>query len=150
MSSFACRFSCCNSYTPRVRQSSRAGPCGSFYPRSHAKLGWPVRECFKAKAAIFEAKMKRAIQTSLHQQRILGPDSHRLIFEDLEELTDSEKEDIGVCLNMALGDYINTHDKARQLMGAVGVMGIYGGKIKTASALESPDATTRNSSAIGR
>ena len=54
------------------------------------------------------------------------------IFEDLEELTDTEKEDIGVCLNMALGDYINTHDKARQLMGAVGVMGIYGGKIKTA------------------
>jgi len=54
------------------------------------------------------------------------------IFEDLEELTDNEKDDIGVCLNMALGDYINTHDNARKVMGAVGVLGIYGGKIKTA------------------
>jgi len=54
------------------------------------------------------------------------------IFEDLEELTDTEKDDIGVCLNMALGDYINTHDNARKVMGIVGVLGIYGGKIKTA------------------
>ena len=54
------------------------------------------------------------------------------IFEDLEELTDTEKEDIGTCLNMAMGDYINAHDNARKVMGAVGVLGIYGGKIKTA------------------
>ena len=54
------------------------------------------------------------------------------IFEDLEELTDTEKEDIGVCLNMAVGDYLNTHDNARKGFGVVGILGIYGGKIKKA------------------
>lgn len=56
------------------------------------------------------------------------------IFEDLDELTSEEKEDIGTCLNMALGDYINSHDSARKIMGTVGVLGIYGGKIKKARA----------------
>lgn len=56
------------------------------------------------------------------------------IFEDMEELTDNEKSDIGTCLNMALGDYISQHDNARKIIGTVGILGVYGGKIKKARA----------------
>ena len=52
--------------------------------------------------------------------------------ENLEELTESEKQDIGTCLNMSIGDFVNAHDKARQFLGVVGVLGVYGSKIKKA------------------
>ena len=54
------------------------------------------------------------------------------IVTDLEELTDSEKEDVGTCLNMLFGDWLSGHDEARKILGAVGLMGIYGSKIRKA------------------
>ena len=56
----------------------------------------------------------------------------RAIQPDLEELTPSEKEDVGTCLNMVIGDWLSGHDEARKVLGAVGLLGIYGGKIRKA------------------
>ena len=56
----------------------------------------------------------------------------RAIQPDLEELTSSEKEDVGICLNMVIGDWLSGHDEARKILGVVGLMGIYGGKIRVA------------------
>jgi len=54
------------------------------------------------------------------------------IWEDMEEMTDSEKEDVSACMNFAFGDYFQTHDAARKVFGVVGIIGVYGGKIKKA------------------
>lgn len=54
------------------------------------------------------------------------------IFDNLEDLTETEREDIGACIEMAFGDYIRTHDNVRKVMGGAGMLGIYGRKIKKA------------------
>ena len=54
------------------------------------------------------------------------------VVENMEELTPSEKDDVGACLQMAIGDWINTHEKARMVFGVVGILGVYGGRIKKA------------------
>lgn len=71
------------------------------------------------------------------------------IFDNMEDLTDREREDVGVCIDMAFGDYIRANDKARKAMGGMGLLGIYGRKIKTARAktkeqkkLEKPSSPT--------
>lgn len=56
----------------------------------------------------------------------------RAIVVDMEELTESEKEDLGACLEMAFGSYLQAHEKVRQVAGFVGILGLYGNKIRKA------------------
>lgn len=53
-------------------------------------------------------------------------------FEEYPELTQREREDISGCLNMSFGGVLETHDKFRAAIGVVGILGIYGGRIKRA------------------
>ena len=54
------------------------------------------------------------------------------LVENMEEMTPSQKEDAGACLQMAFGDWLLTHEKARIIVGCAGLLGIYGGRIKAA------------------
>ena len=54
------------------------------------------------------------------------------LVDNMEELTETEKEDAGACLQMALGSYLDTHEKIRMVFGFAGLVGIYGGRIKKA------------------
>lgn len=56
----------------------------------------------------------------------------RAIVVDMEELTESEKDDLGACLEMAFGSYLQAHEKVRQIAGIVGILGLYGNKIRKA------------------
>ena len=53
-------------------------------------------------------------------------------FDDVPEMTEQERKDGAACLKMALGTYLDTHERVRALFGLAGLAGIYGGRIKTA------------------
>lgn len=52
--------------------------------------------------------------------------------ENMEELTDTEKESFGACLRMSFGDTIEGSAQAKMVLGLVGISGIVVGKVRKA------------------
>ena len=67
------------------------------------------------------------------------------IFDNMDELTESEKEDAGACLQMAIGQYLDTHERIRSAFGIIGLLGIYGGRIKKARKISKSKKKRRSS-----
>ena len=62
-----------------------------------------------------------------------GVDSFFSAFiDDMDELTPTEKEDLGVCFDMAFGDYLRDHSKAKIVFAFVAFLGFYTNRIKKA------------------
>lgn len=55
-----------------------------------------------------------------------------VFIDNMDDLTDKEKESFGACLKMGFGDMIETHENVRRLFAIVGITGIYTKKIRKA------------------
>lgn len=50
--------------------------------------------------------------------------------DDFPEMTTEEKKDMGVCLNMLFGEWLNEHGGARKIFGLVSCLGFWGSKVR--------------------
>lgn len=59
----------------------------------------------------------------------------KAIIPEVTDMTQQEREDASVCLNMAFGNILDNSAKMRAIFGGAGLLGIYGGKIGEARKL---------------
>ncbi len=54
------------------------------------------------------------------------------IWEDIPDMTESEKQDASELFNMLLGNTLNRSENAQKIVGGVGLIGLYSARIKKA------------------